>query len=105
MRAPRPGHAGVRQTANRFDVRLKPGASREKIVSVGDAQLCIAVTAAPVDGKANEALVRLLAKALDVPKSSVTLCRGLASRNKVVEIAGMTKQNVLDRLTRALDDR
>jgi uncharacterized protein (TIGR00251 family) len=98
MKAPRPGNTGVRETGCRIGVRIKPGASRERIVSAGDEGICIAVTAPPVEGKANEALVRFLAKTLGIKKSAVVVRTGLASRNKVVEIAGMTKQNVVERL-------
>jgi uncharacterized protein len=97
MNAPRQGTRGAGQTGCMVGVRIKPGTSREKFVSVTDEGLCIAVTAAPVEGKANEALVRFLAKSLDVPKSSVTIRKGLTSRNKLVEIAGITKQEVLKR--------
>jgi uncharacterized protein (TIGR00251 family) len=80
-------------------IRLKPAASREKIVSVGADEAVIAVTAAPVDGKANEALIRFLAKALDVSKSSLRITKGLTSRNKLVEIGGMTKTEAVKRLS------
>lgn len=76
-------------------IRLKPAASREKIVSVGDDEVCIAVTAAPVDGKANEAMIRFLAKAFGVSKSSIGIRKGATSRNKLVEIAGMTKDEAM----------
>jgi uncharacterized protein YggU (UPF0235/DUF167 family) len=58
----------------------------------------MAVTAAPVDGKANEAMIKLLSRAIDVPKSSISVRRGLTSRSKLVEIAGMDKAEVMKRL-------
>ena len=67
-------------------------------MSVGAHEVGIAVTAAPVEGKANEAMLRLIAKTLDLPKSSVTLRTGASSRSKLVEIAGMTKEEILKRL-------
>jgi uncharacterized protein YggU (UPF0235/DUF167 family) len=56
------------------------------------------VTAAPVDGAANDAVCKLLAKALDVSKSSVRIVHGLQSRNKQVSIEGVSLESVLDRL-------
>jgi uncharacterized protein (TIGR00251 family) len=79
-------------------VRLKPGARREKIVSIGEREICIAVTAPPVDGKANRALVELLAGILDMPKSSIAILRGETSRIKLVELCGMTKENATKKI-------
>ena len=58
----------------------------------------IRVAAPPVDGAANEELVRFLAKRLDVPGSQVTIVRGHASRSKTVLIAGISTAAVLARL-------
>jgi uncharacterized protein (TIGR00251 family) len=76
-------------------VRLKPGAKREKVVSIDEQEIRLAVTAPPVDGKANEALIKFLAEVLDVAKSSITILRGQTSRIKLVEIAGMTKKEAI----------
>ena len=76
-------------------VRLKPGSKQEKIISIDEQDICIAVTAPPVDGKANKALIKFLAEVLDVAKSSITILRGQTSRIKLVEIAGMTKEDAL----------
>jgi uncharacterized protein (TIGR00251 family) len=90
--------AGKRSAGCLIGVRLKPAAFREKIISIGADECCIAVTAAPVDGKANEAMVKLLSRLLDVPKSSIFIRRGVTSRSKLVEIAGMDKAEVMKRL-------
>jgi uncharacterized protein (TIGR00251 family) len=79
-------------------VRLKPSASRERIVSLDAQCVCVAVTAAPIEGKANDALTRFLARVLDVSKSSVRIRRGERSRVKIVEITGMNKEIVLLKL-------
>jgi uncharacterized protein len=79
-------------------VRLKPGAKREKIVSVDEREICMAVAAPPVDGKANEALIKFLARVLDAPKSSIAILRGRTSRIKLVEITGMTKEEALSKI-------
>ena len=98
MQSPRSGRAGAMRYGCIVGVRLKPASSREKIVSVGADEICLAVTAAPIDGKANEAMIRLLAKMLDIPKSSIGVRRGATSRNKLVEIANMAKEEVMKKM-------
>jgi uncharacterized protein YggU (UPF0235/DUF167 family) len=56
-----------------------------------------------VDSKANQALVGFLAEALHCPRSQITLLRGHSSRQKIVELRGLTPDAVLQRLTRAKD--
>jgi uncharacterized protein (TIGR00251 family) len=81
-----------------FAVRVQPRARRNAIVGeVGDA-LKIALTAPPVEGKANDACVDLLANLLKVPRSSVTIATGESSRNKVLRIAGMRASEIEARL-------
>ena len=82
-----------------LSVRLQPRASRNEIgEAVGD-ELKIRVTAPPVDSAANEALVRLLAKVLDCPRSSVQLVRGQTSRHKLVFLQGTTVGAVAAKLS------
>jgi uncharacterized protein (TIGR00251 family) len=69
-------------------LKVSPGASREGISRGADGSLRLAVTAAPERGKANAAAVALLARALDIPKSSIAVIQGAASRQKTVRIAG-----------------
>jgi uncharacterized protein (TIGR00251 family) len=78
----------------RVPIRVAPRASRDAIVGVHDGALKIALTAPPVEGAANDALVRLLAKALGVPKGAVRLVQGERSRDKVVEIDGVDEAAV-----------
>jgi len=81
-----------------FAVKVHPRAKKDAITgAVGDA-LKLAITAPPVDGKANEACIDFFAKLLNVPRSSVTIAAGQASRNKVIRVAGLTAQQVRDRL-------
>ena len=68
-------------------LRVKPRARRAVLELAAD-QLNATVNAPPVDGKANDAVVALLAKTWHVPKSSVGIVGGLASRSKTVAIAG-----------------
>ncbi len=66
-------------------VRVTPKASRDRILVEDDA-IRIYVTTVPEDGKANKAVVKLLSKALGVPKTRLDLIRGATSRDKVFRI-------------------
>jgi uncharacterized protein len=70
-------------------VRLTPKAKSEEIVGVRDGVLLVKVTAPPVDGKANSALCRLLAKRLRVAAGRVTVVSGVSSRIKRVRVEGI----------------
>jgi uncharacterized protein (TIGR00251 family) len=81
-----------------FAIRVQPRASRNKIAGeMGDA-VKIALTAPPVEGKANEACTEFLAKLLGVARSSVTIAAGETGRNKVIRVAGVTAAHVRERL-------
>jgi len=69
-------------------VKVQPRASRNEIQGVQHGQLRVRTTAAPTDGKANKAVIRLLADYLGVPPSRITLTRGLTHRNKQVTVIG-----------------
>jgi hypothetical protein len=73
----------------RIQVRVQPRARRDEIAGERDGRLVVRVTAPPVDGKANAALRKLLAKRLGVPPGSVTVVRGEGSRDKLVEVNGL----------------
>jgi uncharacterized protein (TIGR00251 family) len=72
----------------RLRVRVKPGAREEKVSREPDGSLLISVTARAQEGKANEAVVKAVARALGVPKSSVRIVSGLSSRTKTLEVPG-----------------
>ncbi len=81
-----------------FAVKVHPRAKKNAITGeVGDA-LKIALTAPPVDGKANRACVEFFAKLLKVPRSSVTIASGQTSRNKVIRVAGLSAEETRKRL-------
>ena len=81
-----------------FAIRVQPRASRNAVAGeMGDA-LKIALTAPPVEGKANEACIAFLAKLLGVARSSVTIAAGDTGRNKVIRVAGVTAAHVRERL-------
>jgi uncharacterized protein len=81
-----------------FAVKVHPRAKKNAVTGeVGDA-LKLSLTAPPVEGRANQALVEFLAAFLKVPRSSVTIAARQTSRNKVVRIAAITAAQVRERL-------
>jgi uncharacterized protein len=70
-------------------IRLQPRAAREAISGERGGAIVVRVTEPPVDGRANEALVRLIAKRARVAKSRVTIVRGARSRDKLVRVDGV----------------
>ena len=83
-------------------VRLAPGSKRDRLLGIHGDALRIAVSAPPERGKANEALVELIAKELDLHRSAVSLQSGHTSRDKRVRIQGISRDELLRRLRRAL---
>jgi uncharacterized protein (TIGR00251 family) len=77
-----------------LEVLVQPRASRSRVVGVHEGRLKIQLSAPPVDGEANAALVELLASVLDVRKSDVTIVRGDTGRRKTVRVAGVSSQRV-----------
>lgn len=80
-----------------FLVRVQPRAKRNAIIgAVGDA-IKVTLTAPPVEGKANEAVIGFLADFFDIPRSSVTITSGKTSRLKMIRISGMTRHTLTGR--------
>ena len=82
----------------RLAVRLTPRASGDAIVGFEGETLRVRVSAPPVEGRANRALERLLAKRLGLARGAVRVVAGQASRNKVVAIDGLDAAGVRRRL-------
>jgi len=84
-------------------VRVIPRAHRDELAGIlDDGTLRVRLTAPPVDNKANEALVRFLARLLGVPRSKVEIVAGHTSRNKLVSILDIAPDEVERRLLSAL---
>ena len=80
-------------------VRLTPRAASSRIDGWDGDLLRVRVTAPPVEGRANDALLRLLAKALDVSPSRLRLVKGQTSREKVIAVEGVSGEDVRARLS------
>ncbi len=74
-----------------IEILVQPRASRAKIGPVHDGRLKIAVTAPPVDGEANAAVIELVAKALGCARGAVEVIAGQSSRRKTVRVRGATR--------------
>ena len=84
-------------------LRIVPGAARSKIVGRHADGWKIRVAAAPEAGKANEAVLDVLARTLDLPRRDLELTRGKASRDKVVTLEGLTSEAVEAKLAAAAE--
>ncbi|MBN1981656.1 MAG: DUF167 domain-containing protein [Chitinivibrionales bacterium] len=81
-----------------ISIRLKPGAKKDSIVCGEDGTYTVSVTSAPIEGKANEHLIRLVSKQLRIAKSSCTIIKGLKSKSKALRIMGITAEQVHQKL-------
>jgi uncharacterized protein (TIGR00251 family) len=82
----------------RISVRVTPRGGRDTIVGWRDGALAIRIAAAPVEGAANASMLKMIARRLGVPPSSVTLVSGARSRIKTIEIAGLSEEDVRSRM-------
>ena len=87
--------------SSRLRLRVSPGAARSRVVGRHGDAWKLRVAAAPEGGRANEAVVRLLAEALAVPREAVTLVSGQLGRDKIVELNGIDPSQIERRLTSA----
>jgi uncharacterized protein len=87
--------------STRVRLRVSPGAARAGIVGRHGDAWKVRVAAPPEGGRANEAVVRLLADTLSVPREAVTLVAGHGARDKIVELAGLGPSQIERRLLSA----
>jgi uncharacterized protein len=88
----------VVEPSTRVRVRVSPGARRSEFVGPHGDAWKVRVAAPPEDGRANEAVLRLLATTLDVPRADVSLVAGHGARDKVVALDGLDQSEVTRRL-------
>jgi uncharacterized protein len=85
----------------RLRLRVAPGASTPRVVGRHGDSWKVRVAAAPERGRANDAVLELIAETLAVPRASVTLVSGGSSRNKIVELSGIAPDEIERRLATA----
>ncbi|HEX2691873.1 MAG TPA: DUF167 domain-containing protein [Kofleriaceae bacterium] len=81
-----------------IDILVQPRASRAKIGPMHDGRIKVAVTAPPVDGEANLAVIEIIAKQLGIARSHVEVVAGANSRRKTLRIANVTEQQIAELL-------
>ena len=89
--------------STRLRVRVSPGAGRTALVGRHGDAWKVRVTEAPERGRANEAVLRLLAETLALPRTALTLVSGHSGREKIVELTGMGPALIERRLASAAD--
>ncbi len=97
------GELGITVHADglRFEVHARPKASKSAICGAREGALDVRLAAPPVDGAANEELVKVLSGALKIPKRDVILVRGATGKSKLVEVRGLSMDEVRIRLREA----
>ena len=85
-----------------FSVKVVPRASRNEIAGIQGDMLRVRLTAPPVEGAANRALVKFLAEVLKVPERDIEIVAGHTGRQKVVRVAGLTAHELDARLRQYL---
>jgi uncharacterized protein len=88
--------------STRLELRVVPGATRPGVVGRHGASWKVRVAAPPEDGRANEAVVRLLADTLELRRRDVSIVAGHTTRDKIVSLAGISAQETEERLASAV---
>jgi uncharacterized protein len=83
----------------RFEILVQPRAGRNQIVGELDGAIKIRIAAPPVEGEANEACMRFLAKLLDLRLSDIGIVSGLSARRKIISVRGMTSAKLSEKLS------
>lgn len=82
----------------KLTVFVQPKSAKNQIVGLHNGALKIKIAALPVDGKANTELTNYLAQLLDIPKRQIEILKGDTGRNKIVEIVGLSIEDVQKKL-------
>jgi len=78
----------------KLSIQVHPGAKKNEVVRFEAGVWHIKVAAPPVEGKANEALIKFLSKSLDIPKSKISLEKGTTSRHKIISVEGLSTEQI-----------
>jgi len=89
-----PPYVRIKEGNCYFQIVVAPGAKRDKIIGLHGDRLKIAIAAPPVDGKANQRLIRYLAEVLAVPQANIFIEKGEKSNRKSIIIQGMTLKKI-----------
>lgn len=81
----------------RFEVKVQPRSSQNQIAGIVDEVMKIRLTSPPVDGKANQALIKLFTSVFAIPRKNITILRGETSTNKLIQIIGIDKKTLLQK--------
>ena len=81
-----------------FAIKVHPRARKDAITGELGDTIKVALTAPPIDGKANSACIEFFAKLLKVPQSSVTIASGQTSRGKIIRVAGLSAEEIKKRI-------
>jgi uncharacterized protein len=96
-------HIHDAKTGSALAIRVTPRSSRNEVSGIqDDGTVKIRLTAPPVEGKANEALVEFLSEVLEVPRSRIEIVAGLTGRDKLVSILDLDAQTVHERILKKL---
>lgn len=81
-----------------LEVKVLPRASRNQIVGEHEGALKVKLTSPPVDGEANQSLLEFLARQLQISKKNLRILKGESARQKLLEVIGLSKEELLKRL-------
>jgi uncharacterized protein (TIGR00251 family) len=97
------GHLNyTKRMGNRLEVKVTPNAGRNAIAGWRDDVLQIKIAAAPEKGKANRELIDFLGRVLGVKKSDITIIQGQTGRNKSLEIQGISREDITNKIQRII---
>ncbi len=86
---------GELENGIRIQIKVQPRSSKNQIAGVQQGALKIKLTAPPVEGEANKALVNFLSGVLKIPKKNIKIIKGESARNKIVDIKGIKRDTLL----------
>ena len=81
-------------------IKVTPNASRSEITGLSGGLLRVKIAAPPERGKANRELITFLSRVLGVKKAAIAIVKGETSRNKAITVEGMTREDILERITK-----
>jgi uncharacterized protein (TIGR00251 family) len=82
-----------------ISIRVQPGASRDSITGIREGSLAIKLCSPPVDGRANDALIKFISRKVGVPPSSIQIIQGIKNRKKVLSVPGVSADEIENALS------